>query len=395
MDLAATNISTDTLSIGGNPISDVFQNVIASPGVTDFNGTVSADQITSSGTATVGTLVASTTNAGSLSSTSITNTGSISTLSLGATTIVASGGVSGATLTGTVATPTQNSITKIGTQTSFASSGNISQTGGTTTLQATTATSLTTPTLNVNNTATTTTQIGSFLTPSMAATGSANLLVGRSATNNNSTVVGFNYVASGSTSNGLSISNYGGTNKLEVTGTGTTVTGPLTVVGTLDSLASHKISGSITTGAATFSTSTFTSGYGSYVIRWFNLGCSGNFTPYLQFAKGTTTYTSGYRVTSDLVGYTSSTSTSTNRVTLESNATGLANGEQVTGQIEITKISATQWFVTGFSQSNSRNVTTINGIFGDPGTGIDKVVFGVTGGTLNVAAGEYTITPRP
>ena len=145
VDVAATNISCETLSIAGEPVSTVLQNLGESlPNETVFIGDVEAGSFTTSGTITTGSLTSTTTNAGVLTTSSITNAGSIATLSLGATTLVASGDVSGATLTGTLATATQNNVTKIGTQTSFASSGSISQTGGTATLKATTVDSLST-----------------------------------------------------------------------------------------------------------------------------------------------------------------------------------------------------------------------------------------------------------
>jgi hypothetical protein len=185
------------------------------------------------------------------------------------------------------------------------------------------------------------------------------------------------------------------TNQGALTQTGeATFNNDVFVDGTLGAAAADVLSGSMTTGGATFTTPTgFAPNYGSYVIRWFNLSCSGNFTPYIQFAKtATATYATGYRVTSDLAGYQAVTST--NRITLSPNTTGLQNGELLTGEITIRQVTATQWFIEGWSQSNQLNLTRIAGNFTDPGTGVDKFVFGVTGGALN-GAPTYQIVPIP
>lgn len=140
VDVAATNISCDTLSIFGNPVSQVLENASASAGVTTFTGNVTADTMTCNGAIETATLNASgAVTTGPLTSSSMTSTGSVSASSIGVT-----GDISGATLTGTLNTATQNNVTKIGTQTSFACSGTISQTAGSTTLQATTVSSLST-----------------------------------------------------------------------------------------------------------------------------------------------------------------------------------------------------------------------------------------------------------
>jgi hypothetical protein len=97
-----------------------------------------------------------------------------------------------------------------------------------------------------------------------------------------------------------------------------------------------------------------------------------------------------------MLGYTGSTSTSTNRVTLQSSATGLANGELIAGEITIRKINSTQWFMQGWSQSNQTTTVTIWGTFTESGqSGIDKILFGVTGGTLNSATATFTVEPNP
>jgi hypothetical protein len=48
VDVAATNLSCTTLSVKGNPISDVFSNVTATAGTTTFTGAVVADSVTTS-----------------------------------------------------------------------------------------------------------------------------------------------------------------------------------------------------------------------------------------------------------------------------------------------------------------------------------------------------------
>lgn len=128
VDVAATNISCTNLTVAGDPVSTILQNLgESSAGVTVFEGNVTADSVTSNGAITTSTLTSGTTNAGVLSATSV----------------AATGDVSGTTLTGTLNTATQNNVTKIGTQTSFATSGSITQTGGSATLLGTTVSSLT------------------------------------------------------------------------------------------------------------------------------------------------------------------------------------------------------------------------------------------------------------
>lgn len=374
VDVAATSISCTNLTVNGEPVSTAIQNVGSStPGNTVFTGTLTADNLTTAGTTTTGAIVASSANitGSGLTASTITSTGTISALS-----VTATGDVSGATLTGTVSTPTQNSITKVGTQTSLVVSGS-------TTLASVTASSAV-----VNNSGTTTTRVLDLLMPSLADGQKARMILGKSAATNNSTVIDFDYQSTGSTSNGIILQNYNGTTKLQVTQAG------VIVVGTLTGAVADTISGSITTGSSTFTTSAFPSGYGAYLIRWFNLGCSGNFTPYLQFAKtATATYSSGYRVTSDKIGYNNETATT--RVTINPSSSGLANSEQMTGMIKIYKANSTTWFIEGWSQSSNVVGVTIFGTFVNPATGIDKITFGVTGGTLNATTATYQIVPVP
>lgn len=148
VDVAATSISCTNLTVNGEPVSTTLQNVGSStPGSTVFTGTLTADNLSTSGTTNTGAIVASSANitGSGLTASTITSTGTISALAVAAT-----GDVSGATLTGTVATATQNNITKIGTQTSLvvsgsttlaslSASGNITQSAGSTTLKTVTS----------------------------------------------------------------------------------------------------------------------------------------------------------------------------------------------------------------------------------------------------------------
>lgn len=111
VDVAATNLSCTNLTVKGNPISDVFQNVTATPGNTAFTGGVTADSIT-----------ATTTTSGTLAVSGTTTLGVVNVNSL--------------TASNAITSPTLNAGT-------VNASNNIIQTAGTTTLKATTADSLT------------------------------------------------------------------------------------------------------------------------------------------------------------------------------------------------------------------------------------------------------------
>lgn len=148
--MAATNLSCDTLSIKGNPVSEVLQNVIATPGSTTFTGTVTADTLISNGNTTTATLTATgAATLAALTAGTITSTGSVSANSIGVTgavtgaSVTATGAVTGTTLVGTISTPGQFNITNVGTLTSLnvsggatvgslSTAGNITQTSTTT-----------------------------------------------------------------------------------------------------------------------------------------------------------------------------------------------------------------------------------------------------------------------
>ena len=163
--------------------------------------------------------------------------------------------------------------------------------------------------------------------------------------------------------------------------------------------SSATVGGNMTTGGATFTTTTFGS-YDTYQIVWLNIGCSGNFTPYLQFRKSGTAYSSGYRVdTSD--GLDGVSSVGTTYIALLASSTGLNNGELTSGRIIVKKIrsvtvsttTTTTWYIQG-SQSSSNSVGgNIWGTFIETGGGIDSLVFGVTGGTLSASSPYYSVTP--
>ena len=143
-DLSATNISCSNLSVKGNPISDVFQNVTASPGLTAFTGDVTAENVYTTDEVTAALVTSQFLTTGAITASSLSTTGGITSFA----------NISGATLTGTLATATQNNVTKIGTQTSLSNDGALTQTGaatfatnitqsaGTAALRAVTATSI-------------------------------------------------------------------------------------------------------------------------------------------------------------------------------------------------------------------------------------------------------------
>jgi len=143
--VTATNISCTNLTVDGEPVSSVLQNIgESSIGETVFVGDVQADTFTTTGALTAGSISSTTTNAGVLTSDSITNNGSISTLSLGATGDITQSGTSATlTQTGTSATASLKAtsvttLTATGTSTlatvnatSMSASGNLTVTGNT------------------------------------------------------------------------------------------------------------------------------------------------------------------------------------------------------------------------------------------------------------------------
>lgn len=118
--LDADDISCKTLTINGEAISTILQNVASSgPDDTVFNGKLTCTELD----VVIG-----------IDCESVTTTGVTCNGGLYAESIATNGSVTATGLYGTVKTATQNDITKIGTQTSLDCSGNITQTGGTTTV---------------------------------------------------------------------------------------------------------------------------------------------------------------------------------------------------------------------------------------------------------------------
>jgi len=128
VDISATSISTTNLTVKGNPISDVFQNVTATSGNTAFTGGVTADSIT----------------ANSITSGAISATGTASFTDISATSLTATGAVSASIVGGTLTTAAQPNITSLGTLTAVNAAGNITQSSGSSTLLSTTVSSLST-----------------------------------------------------------------------------------------------------------------------------------------------------------------------------------------------------------------------------------------------------------
>ncbi len=176
VDVAATNISCDNLTIAGEPVSNVLQNIgESSPGQTVFTGDVEADSLTSIGAVTAASITSTTTNAGALTASTITNTGSISTLDLGVT--------GTATFSTNITQTSGTASLKATGVTTLGATGNIVQTGGATTLKATTADSITTAgNISQTGTSATLTQTGTSATASLKATSVTTLTASGNAT---------------------------------------------------------------------------------------------------------------------------------------------------------------------------------------------------------------------
>lgn len=150
-DLAVTSVSCTNLTVGGQTLAPLLQNIsTSSAGNTVFTGTITADGFSTTGTFNAGTLSGTTGNiTGNLFAGSITSTGS----------------VSGSSLAGTISTAAQPNITSVGPLTSLSVSGSSTLTGGATvgstitqssgsaTLKSTTVDSLST-TGNISQTST-------------------------------------------------------------------------------------------------------------------------------------------------------------------------------------------------------------------------------------------------
>lgn len=152
VDIGADTIHCKNLNINGEAVSTILQNIESSgPNDTVFRGTITAGELKITQGATCE----------SVTTTDIDCNGTIYGES-----IVTSGAVDAISYFGTIATPTQNSITKIGTQTSLDCSGNITQTGGTVSLQATTVAG----NLTMSGTSAALSQTGTSATASLKST---------------------------------------------------------------------------------------------------------------------------------------------------------------------------------------------------------------------------------
>jgi hypothetical protein len=86
VDVTATSISCDKLTISGEPISDVLQNIgESSLGVTRFDGELQADSLSVFGDVDVETFSANSTSAGVLTASTISTPGTISAMSMSTT----------------------------------------------------------------------------------------------------------------------------------------------------------------------------------------------------------------------------------------------------------------------------------------------------------------------
>lgn len=172
VDVAATSVSCTKLTVQGNPISDVFQNVIATPGVTQFVGDVVTNNLTANRSIDTTTIVSEDITTQTLDVTGTLNAASTSVTTLYAANISTGGTIqmintnASATLqnlscpsavfadcqssnlrvlsTLTTGTLTQSSGVTTLRQTTVDSltSGNITQNSGTANLKAVTATSV-------------------------------------------------------------------------------------------------------------------------------------------------------------------------------------------------------------------------------------------------------------
>ena len=170
VDVAATSVSCTNLTVDGEPVSTLLQNIGSSTaGTTVFNGTVQATTLTATGSltfpsATTGTL-ALTDN--------LTQTGGSATLK--GTTVDSLTTAGNVTMSGTSASLTQSggsatASLKAVTCTTLAPSSTITQTGGSATLKATTVDSLTTAgNVTMSGASASLTQSGASATASLKA----------------------------------------------------------------------------------------------------------------------------------------------------------------------------------------------------------------------------------
>jgi len=380
VDVAATNISCDNLTIAGEPISTVLQNIgESSPNSTTFVGTVTADTLASTNEITaIGNIYTDS----NLIGTDCTLSNALQSNSVTTGTMQVNGGAVvgalncqgdatvGGTLDATLSTPTQNNVTKIGTQTSFASSGNISQTGGTTTLQATTVASLSTTgniTQTSGSTVLKTTSVSTLgVTSNINQTGGAATLkattvdslssTGNISQTGGTTTLQATTVASLATAGNISQTGASATTSLKATSVTTlAASGNATIGGTLGVTGNTTITGTLTVGTTTIAGLSGSAVSGS-AGTWSNIpitqdrvviylvGISINVVSNcsLLLANGTCTGT-----TPGTNGNNTATWT-TNTLYLNNNTTNqISANVKVNGFIEITRINATTHMVHG------------------------------------------------
>lgn len=128
--MAATNISCTTLTIAGEPISSVLQNVGTSTlGLTKFNGELQADSVSVFGDMDTESVTANTTSAGVLTASSITDTGTLTVSGVSSFQNVTTGALSATSITGSGALTVSGASSLQGvTAASLTTPGTITQT---------------------------------------------------------------------------------------------------------------------------------------------------------------------------------------------------------------------------------------------------------------------------
>lgn len=152
VDVAAASVSCTKLTVQGNPVSDVFQNVIATPGVTQFVGDVVTNNLTANRSIETATIVSEDITTQTLDVTGTLNAASTSVTTLYAANISTGGSIqmintnASATLknlscpSAVFADCQSSNLTVLSTLTT----GTLTQSSGVTTLRQTTVDSLTT-----------------------------------------------------------------------------------------------------------------------------------------------------------------------------------------------------------------------------------------------------------
>ena len=397
VDVAATSISCTNLTVNGEPVSSVFQNIGSStPGNTVFTGTLTADNFSTTGTTNTGAIVASSANitGSGLTASTITSTGTISALS-----VTATGDVSGATLTGTIATPTQNSITKVGTQTSLvvsgsttlaslSASGNITQSAGSTTLKTVTSDTNTISSGNTLAFAGTTAQQKVNL-----QSGTYGIGVSSNQLNLVTPTTGALVYYGGGT-------NADGTERFRVNSTGVSITGNLSVSGNITTNTSSLIT-SANTGTAQVNIASVPTTHNRLYVTLSNVGLSTNNSVVLRVGQTSQSSASIYSFT------TWQRWSSSQSVVQGKNTTGLYlsgalnNNEKLYGTITLEKVGSgtnAEYTVYGLLKATGSDETIQYTVSGFIVTGYEighvgltnpnsSSNFNVTGSRLQVVTG--------